>query len=560
MKNTRLPEEFSFPPKEDGPLIEPKGLPTESAPATEFSKVAEPSMDMHKEFEGKSGGEESEKAKEHRLIKRMLLMPIAATTATLAIVFSSFGYDPLGEDFLNQEWRIDGPNEEGQDGQQGKGEADPQGHGEEKNVRDQGVAGYPGDLTGVIIDVTYVPTGESYRPAVSGEEGLEVAREWVKMQGGDPDTITYVKSEQISTGPQYSDDLGYVGDADDPANWYVFSGEVTEGYQEIAYFNAYASKETQGQEPDESQLESFPILVMFVPTGEKFYPQETGERGIEEAREWIRSIGGNPDSMEFVSFKRDKKYELDDGVLSQIIMDFAYYEVYEYAEGVSENGDVFPVLSNLDPDFAGNYSGDIYGSEYFIRIKETQNSDFVYLKAGEAWRGTYDDAVETTVDGAWYDEATNTLTLSNFEASMLDVNLMGNGFTIRLIGNNYIDLLQVWGFRYGGSLTLTGEGSLVVNDHYARSDGGLIMVAEGSETCLMIENGVTLECYGNPAFIIYQTTMEDAVYYGSDIELSGGTEAAGGWNDEAFGYNVQNYTILGGDDQPASYVHFAPKE
>jgi hypothetical protein len=241
-------------------------------------------------------------------------------------------------------------------------------------------------------------------------------------------------------------------------------------------------------------------------------------------------------------------------------MDFAYYEVYEYAEGVSENGDVFPVLSNLDPDFAGNYSGDIYGSEYFIRIKETQNSDFVYLKAGEAWRGTYDDAVETTVDGAWYDEATNTLTLSNFEASMLDVNLMGNGFTIRLIGNNYIDLLQVWGFRYGGSLTLTGEGSLVVNDHYARSDGGLIMVAEGSETCLMIENGVTLECYGNPAFIIYQTTMEDAVYYGSDIELSGGTEAAGGWNDEAFGYNVQNYTILGGDDQPASYVHFAPKE
>jgi hypothetical protein len=307
LKNTCLPEEFSFPPKEDGPLIEPKGLPTESAPATEFSKVAEPSMDMHKEFEGKSGGEESEKAKEHRLIKRMLLMPIAATTATLAIVFSSFGYDPLGEDFLNQEWRIDGPNEEGQDGQQGKGEADPQGHGEEKNVRDQGVAGYPGDLTGVIIDVTYVPTGESYRPAVSGEEGLEVAREWVKMQGGDPDTITYVKSEQISTGPQYSDDLGYVGDADDPANWYVFSGEVTEGYQEIAYFNAYASKETQGQEPDESQLESFPILVMFVPTGEKFYPQETGERGIEEAREWIRSIGGNPDSMEFVSFKRDKK-------------------------------------------------------------------------------------------------------------------------------------------------------------------------------------------------------------------------------------------------------------
>ncbi|MBP5281724.1 MAG: hypothetical protein J6Z22_04410, partial [Lachnospiraceae bacterium] len=364
----------------------------------------------------------------------------------------------------------------------------------------------------------------------------------------------------IYTGPQFSDDLGYVGDADDPAKWYVFSGEVTEGYQESAYFNAYASKETQGQEPDESQLESFPILVMFVPTGEKFYPQETGERGIEEAREWIRSIGGNPDSMEFVSFKRDKKYELDDGVLSQIIMDFAYYEVYEYGDGSGEDGNGFPVLSNLDPDFAGNYSGDVYGPEYFIRIQETQNSDFIYLKAGEAWRGTFDDAVETTIDGAWYDEATNTLTLSNFEASMLDVNLMGNGFTIRLIGNNYIDFLQVWGFQYGGSLTLTGEGSLVVNDHYARSDGGLIMWAEGSETCLMIENGVTLECYGSTAFVIYQTTMEDAFYLGSKEELSGGTEGYDGWTTEPFGYDVHNYTILGGDGQPASYFHVAPRD
>ena len=241
-------------------------------------------------------------------------------------------------------------------------------------------------------------------------------------------------------------------------------------------------------------------------------------------------------------------------------MDFAYYEVYEYGDGSGEDGNGFPVLSNLDPDFAGNYSGDVYGPEYFIRIQETQNSDFIYLKAGEAWRGTFDDAVETTIDGAWYDEATNTLTLSNFEASMLDVNLMGNGFTIRLIGNNYIDFLQVWGFQYGGSLTLTGEGSLVVNDHYARSDGGLIMWAEGSETCLMIENGVTLECYGSTAFVIYQTTMEDAFYLGAKEELSGGTEGYDGWTTEPFGYDVHNYTILGGDGQPASYFHVAPRD
>ena len=85
-------------------------MPTEYVRATEFVKGAEPAVDVRMEFEGESGGRESDRAKEHRLLKRMLLMPIAATTATLAIVFSSFGYDPLGDDFLNQEWSTEGPS------------------------------------------------------------------------------------------------------------------------------------------------------------------------------------------------------------------------------------------------------------------------------------------------------------------------------------------------------------------------------------------------------------------------------------------------------------------
>ena len=559
MKNTRLPEEFSFPPKEGGPLIEPKGMPTEYVPTTEFSKTTEAAVDMKKEFEGKSGGEEAERAKEHRLIKRMLLMPIAATAATLAIVFSSFGYDPLGEDFLNQEWLPSGPNEEAQDGQQGKDDTQRHEHDEDGNEGNGEVVEYPGDLTGVIIDVTYVPTGESYRPDVPGEEGLALAREWVEMLGGDPDSITYVYSETISTGKQYSDDFQYVGDEDNPDDWFVFNGTVEEGTQEIAYFNAYAREESRGQEPDESQLEKFPILVVYVPTGEKYYPTETGQNGLQEAKDWIRSIGGDPNSLRFVSFRRDTKYEINDGVLSRILMDFAYYEADGYGEGSDEDENLFPALSNLYPDYDGNYAGDNYGPEYFIRIRYGENDPFTYLKAGACWE-QWDNAVETTVSGAWYDEDTNTLTLSNFEAYMLDVNLMGNGFTIRLIGNNYIDLLQIWGFQYGGSLKLTGDGSLVVNDHYANANGGLIMWAEGSETCLMIDNGVTLECYGSTALMIYQTTMTDAIYYGSDIELSDGTEAYDDWTSETFGYNVHNYTIIGNDGIPASYLHFAPKE
>ena len=87
------------------------------------------------------------------------------------------------------------------------------------------------------------------------------------------------------------------------------------------------------------------------------------------------------------------------------------------------------------------------------------------------------------------------------------------------------------------------------------------MFAEESETCLMIEDGVTLECYGSPAFIIYETTMDDAFYYGPNMELSGGEEGSDGWTRGGYyGYDIHNYTILGGDGSPVSYFHVAPKD
>lgn len=70
----------------------------------------------------------------------------------------------------------------------------------------------------------------------------------------------------------------------------------------------------------------------------------------------------------------------------------------------------------------------------------------------------------TTMPDAWYDISTNTLTLDNFTGEVLEVNLMGNGFTINLIGENHLDELIMWGAGYGGSVTFTGTGSLTLNE------------------------------------------------------------------------------------------------
>ena len=356
---------------------------------------------------------------------------------------------------------------------------------------------YPGDLEGAIIHVYYVPTEELYTASEEGEEGVEECRRWVAEQGGDPDSMSYNYDMQHAVGYNPSDDAIIIGDPDAGIdNWYIPQGTVEVIYQLHVFYNAYESVDDI---PDDDYEE---------------HTDEWDEPYDEPTDEWV--------------------------------------EPYDYYE--------FPDLDHLDPDFYGYYSGDVQGPEYYIRMILPGDDQYTYLKAGQAWE-YYDSAEETTLPNAWYDEDTNTLTLRDFDATVLDVNLMGNGFTIRLEGMSFIDQLLVWGFHYGGSLTLTGDGSLVVNMYNQNADGGLFMFAEESETCLMIEDGVTLECYGSPAFIIYETTMDDAFYYGPNMELSGGEEGSDGWTRGGYyGYDIHNYTILGGDGSPVSYFHVAPKD
>lgn len=240
--------------------------------------------------------------------------------------------------------------------------------------------------------------------------------------------------------------------------------------------------------------------------------------------------------------------------------------IVDVAEPAEDGGvETFPELSNLMPDFAGDYAWIGIGSEEYIRFGAWGSDDYTYLEIGSAWERfekTDENGVTTplhlsVVPNARYDAASNTLTLENFSAGVLDVNLMGNGFTIHLIGDNRLDHLCVWGAGYGGSVTLTGTGSLTVNEG-GLADVGVYLRCEQSGSCLMVDRGVTLDAYGNEAIRVEDTLLEQGIYYRTGEKLTGGTNSLLETQMSADGVECYDYSVLDEDKMPVHHVQIAP--
>ena len=337
------------------------------------------------------------------------------------------------------------------------------------------------------------------------------------------------------------------------------------------------------------------VHVTYVPTAETYTPETTGDAALNEAVAWVTGKGGDPSTMLLIDsvFTANPEYSDDaivvgdpddpdnlyiaQGTVTYTYRRDVYYEAYA-ANAVSDADDEFPQLRNMRPDFAGRYSWGGYGSELYVRFIEGDSE--TYLVAGDAWKAI-DDATEATIPNAVYDQDTNTLTLTNFTGEVLDVNLMGNSFTIQLVGDNYLDCISIWGAYYGGSVTFTGTGSLTLNRNGAYSVG-LDLRAEWSQTCLMVDKGVTLDIYGEKAILITSTTMEKAIYYLYPNRLIGGTRAAGQFTEyyapvydsngyyigrepttleeisQQDGQNYYDYTVVDENGEPSTHVRFAP--
>lgn len=381
METDRIPEEYTSPPEEFQ-------LPEETYyTGEEYSYKAQSDTDNGPE-------------KRHERLKKMLLIPVAASVSAVSILFSSIGFDPLGEDIFNSDEYSHH-------------------HAHEYDIE-------PWDIVHDYYRVTYLPTGDTFESESEGDAGYEEMCSWVEERGGVRDSIRVTGFDIVLLETMYSDDYIGVGDPDDPDDIYVAQGRQIKVYKRINICEA----------SDKDQF---------------------GEYGDPE----------------------------------------------------------FPLLSNTESNGYAEGFG-VLDEEYIIY----NDGEEKYIVAGSAL------GRETSqVDGIRYDADTNSLILSGVVGGSLNVNLMGNGFRIVVEGDNRIDSLLVWGFHYGGSVTITGSGSLTINGDMIQ-ECGIYLKAEESESCIMIDRGVRLDVYGSvTAVLVEDTKLEKSIYFLEPLYLDEGVRA-----------------------------------
>ena len=122
-----------------------------------------------------------------------------------------------------------------------------------------------------------------------------------------------------------------------------------------------------------------------------------------------------------------------------------------------------------------------------------------------------DKVSNDAVTGVSYDPATNTLSLNNFRRPdvSLYASMMGDDFTVKVTGSCELEQIEVstlnyWemiagkqlNFPWGGSLNITGTGTLTVNKT-KKQPWGITLWAEGADARLNISKHVSLNVYGD---------------------------------------------------------------
>ena len=126
----------------------------------------------------------------------------------------------------------------------------------------------------------------------------------------------------------------------------------------------------------------------------------------------------------------------------------------------------------------------------------------------------------TPQEGAEYDLATNTLTLTDFNKGnySLQANMMGDDFTIKVIGECRLSYIDVWGDNWGGSLHITGDGSLTVNPN-KKTETGIRFIPEGADVTFTVDPSVTVDIYGSKtAVLVYGGEGEVSIDTGAGEE------------------------------------------
>ena len=309
-------------------------------------------------------------------------------------------------------------------------------------------------------------------------------------------------------------------------------------------------------------------------------PCDTEEEAFEEVRAWLKTWGGNPRFLPetsrenaFKGYEQSEDFEYSgtlDSPDSFTILSGTLYAVYQediycdaylrsHGEGYYEFGDdSLPKLPNLAPDFAGDYAWNGVDPEQYIFITVDGDSQNHYLEMGAVWgKPPYNQSM-SDAPGATYDRTTNTLTLNNCTATCINTNLMGNSFTIELIGENHIGYILIWGAGYAGSVTFTGDGFLTVNEDLSQAYG-LVLEAEGSPSAILVDRGADIEINGSTSAVyIEATSLEHSICFLDGHTLLGGgvrtTESYTGGD----GNTYYDAYVVTPDGTPATVVTFEP--
>ena len=462
---------------------------------------------LEAEKDARAAAEAESSAKRERR-KRMQLLrtfvaPVAATIATVAVVFASFGYDPLGGSTGT------GLYADAESGEKPGGS--PGGKGSDSDAKaptgtatptiaittpipgpvtptpellhgSEGAMSYAVPVTWTMIHVE-APNGVVFDTSMTDGDPMPEALSWVASWGGSSD-LTQTDKKRMFLGYMLSDDAIPIGDMDYLDNLYLAAGTIYAVYREDIYYKAGFGSGTPAASPTPT-----PVTPPFVDTS-------------------------------------------------------------------------FPTLPNPDPDTAGNYAWNPNGDpEQFICILGTDDS-YSYLVSGAAI-----GAPITEYPGAEYDASTNTLTLTNCTIQMIEVNLMGNSFTINLVGDNRIGQLRMWGAMYAGSVTLTGTGTLKVNEDRGYPIG-IIVNGEVSPSALLVDRGIQVDVYGDVAIIVGATSLEKGIYCRTGVVMTGGECRSGEYSqyittyvtlaDQYSGSSepLYDYAVVDDSGVPVNEVHF----
>lgn len=129
---------------------------------------------------------------------------------------------------------------------------------------------------------------------------------------------------------------------------------------------------------------------------------------------------------------------------------------------------------------------------------------YINVRNGEESTLLFSSKGTNSIDGMSYDRESNTLTLNNYKSSttVIVTNIMGDDFKINLVGDNEIGSIGSYGDAWGGSINISGNGTLVINADKS-DDYGVAFFAEGTNSVLSVADTCNVTIYSGSKAVVY---------------------------------------------------------